>query len=56
VKVGDLVRLLREPETLGIVIGFDEDGDPVVRYIGHMRVHFPEAEYAHAVEVLSECR
>ena len=55
-KVGDLVRLLREPETLGIVVGFDCDGDPVVRYIGHMRDFYPEAEYAHAVEVLSECR
>ena len=55
-KVGDLVRLLQEPETLGIVVGFDGDGDPVVRYIGRLRDLYPEAVYAHAVEVLSECR
>ena len=55
-KVGDLVRLLQEPKTLGIVVGFDDDDDPMVRYIGRMRDLYPEAVYAHAVEVLSECR
>jgi hypothetical protein len=54
-NIGDLVRILRSG-TLGVMIGFDEDDDPIVRifnWYGH--VH-GEPEFRHAVEVVSENR
>jgi len=55
VRVGDLVRILRSG-TLGVVIGFDIDDDPIVRtfeWYGHPN---GEPEFEHAVEVVSENR
>ena len=60
-KVGDLVRILRYG-TLGIVVDFDGDGNPMVRYIAgalcgaHPYRYPPVSEYVYDVEVLSECR
>ena len=54
-KVGDLVRILRSG-TLGIVIGFDEDDDPIVRILEWYGHPYGEPEFEHAVEVLSESR
>ena len=54
-RVGDLVRILRSG-TLGMVIGFDIDDDPIVRtfeWYGHPN---GEPEFEHAVEVVSENR
>jgi hypothetical protein len=53
--IGDLVRILRAG-TLGVVIGFDIDDDPIVRtfeWYGHPN---GEPEFEHAVEVVSENR
>lgn len=54
-RVGDLVRILRSG-TLGMVIGFDEDDDPIVRIFNWYAHPNGEPEFEHAVEVVSENR
>jgi len=57
-NIGDLVRILRSG-TLGVVIGFDGDGDPIVRIFGWSECKdWPEVapEFRHAVEVVNEHR
>jgi hypothetical protein len=55
VKVGDLVRYLGKEvpvQWLGIIIGFDEEGDPIVRSsLGLTYPRLPEN-----IEVVSEGR
>jgi len=58
VKVGNLVRhkgAYDVPPWIGIVIGFDPDGDPIVRTTrGNSGVICPQ--WMHNVEVISESR
>ena len=55
-RVGDLVRILRAG-ILGVVVGFDEDHDPIVRTFGWSEwCDDPTPEFRHAVEVISENR
>ena len=54
-NIGDLVRIPRSG-TLGMVIGFDEDDDPIVRILGWYGEPSGEPEFRHAVEVVSENR
>ena len=54
-NIGDLVRILRSG-TLGMVIGFDEDDDPIVRILEWYGHPYGEPEFEHAVEVVSENR
>ena len=54
-NIGDLVRILRSGP-LGLVVGFDEDDDPIVRTFGWYADTDGEPEFRHAVEVVSENR
>jgi len=54
-NIGDLVRILRAG-TLGVVVGFDEDGDPIVHTFGWWGYGTGDPEFRHAVEVVSENR
>ena len=54
-NIGDLVRILRSG-TLGMVIGFDEDDDPIVSTFEWQWHPNGEPEFEHAVEVVSENR
>jgi len=53
VKVGDLVRFkgLRNKPLLGIIVGFDEEGDPIVRSCKN-RTTTPH--WRNQIEVISE--
>ena len=42
--------------TLGVVVGFDEDHDPVVHTFGWWGWDMAAPEFRHAVEVVSENR
>jgi hypothetical protein len=54
-NIGDLVRILRSG-TLGMVVGFDEDDDPIVRIFSWYGHPLGVPVLRHAVEVLSESR
>ena len=54
-NIGDLVRILRAG-TLGVVVGFDGDGDPIIRTFGWWPHDSCDPEFRHAVEVVSENR
>ena len=45
-QVGDLVRVLvgehKEDFPLGVIIGFDEDDDPIVLERGQKLAHYPQ--------------
>jgi len=48
-KVGDLVRILAGEGHVGVIVGFDEDGDPLVY---ECEVAEVLAHYTHHIEVI----
>jgi len=54
-RIGDLVKTQIPPEdfSLGIVIGLEHNGDPIVRYVWGTNAGHTYIEYASTLEVLS---
>jgi hypothetical protein len=52
-KVGDLLRW-KEDDDIGIVIGVQSDGLPLVKWIGETHLHEFDAEDGDDAEVLNE--
>ena len=54
-RIGDLVKTQIPPEdfSLGIVIGLEHNGDPIVRYVWGSNAGHTYIEYADTVEVVS---
>ena len=61
-KVGDLVRFcdgvdvaIAGYRTKGIILSFDEDGDPIVLWFDPSFFGQPEANFRNHIVMLSEC-
>jgi hypothetical protein len=54
-RIGDLVKTQIPPEdfSLGIVIGLEHNGDPIVRYVWGTNAGNTYIEYASTLDVLS---
>ena len=54
-RIGDLVKTQIPPEdfSLGIVIGLEHNGDPIVRYVWGTNAGHTYIEYASTLDVLS---
>ena len=54
-RIGDLVKTQIPPEdfSLGIVIGLEHNGDPIVRYVWGTNAGHTYIEYASTLEVVS---
>ena len=57
-KVGDLVRFRRGYPYLGLIMGFDKDGELIIQFSDDkLPVYYPAAAYCITdIEVISESR